>query len=261
MSSNSQVGFESDYNLFFTTGGALVGQWQGTARSSLNNWRVASFTDANSLYADPLVRRPRRRRRRDRLCVATSDGRDDDFHLGSLYGSSHGGSLAPVRDPVTGLPVVAPIDLTLDAVQSPAIDRGRASDDFSLEPAPNGGFINIGAYGGTAQASRSPAQYITVFAPNGGESVPQESNYDIRWRAHGFGGNVDIEVSDDGGATWTLLADSETNDGSYAWNVDPVLFAIGTRTTWCGSPPRSTARSPTGRTGCSRSPSRSTPTM
>jgi hypothetical protein len=229
VSSNSQVGFESDYNLFFTTGGALVGQWQGTGRSNLNNWRVASFTDANSLFVDPQF--VDRDGADDQIGYVSpaSDGRDDDLHLSSLFGSDHGGSLAPVRDLVTGLPVVAPISFTLDDVQSQGIDRGRATDSFALEPLPNGGFINIGAYGGTAQASRSPEQYITVFAANGGESVPQESSFDIRWRAHGFGGNVDIEVSDDAGGSWTLLADSETNDGSYSWNVDPAQFAVGTR--------------------------------
>ena len=36
---------------------------------------------------------------------ATNDGRDDDFHLRSAAGSLHGGSLAPVRDGVSGLPV------------------------------------------------------------------------------------------------------------------------------------------------------------
>ncbi|MBL8338895.1 MAG: right-handed parallel beta-helix repeat-containing protein, partial [Rhodoferax sp.] len=229
VSSNSQVGFESDYNLFYTTGLAAVGQWQGTSRNSLSAWRVASFTDANSLFADPQFV--------DRdgadgvvgFVSALQDGRDDDLHLGSLYGSSHGGSLAPVRDGVSGLPVAAAISVVSDGVQSVGIDRGRASDSSALEPQPNGGFINIGAYGGTAQASRSPSQYITVFAANGGESVPQESTYDIRWRAHGFTGNVDIEVSADAGGSWTLLADSELNDGSYAWVVNPAQFAVGSR--------------------------------
>ncbi len=42
-----------------------------------------------------------------------------------------------------------------DDVHSPAIDAGYASSDFSEEPFPNGGVINIGYDGGTGKASRS----------------------------------------------------------------------------------------------------------
>ena len=38
---------------------------------------------------------------------------------------------------------------------SPAIDMGDPADDYSLEPAPNGGFVNLGAYGNTPEASRT----------------------------------------------------------------------------------------------------------
>lgn len=43
----------------------------------------------------------------------------------------------------------------VDAINSPAIDRGDPAADFSLESQPNGGRINLGAYGNTAEASRS----------------------------------------------------------------------------------------------------------
>jgi predicted outer membrane repeat protein len=38
---------------------------------------------------------------------------------------------------------------------SPCVDAGRVSDDYDDEPLPNGGQINIGAYGDTIQASKS----------------------------------------------------------------------------------------------------------
>lgn len=44
----------------------------------------------------------------------------------------------------------------VDAVTSPAIDAGDPASDFSQESQPNGGRINLGAYGNTAHASRSP---------------------------------------------------------------------------------------------------------
>jgi hypothetical protein len=43
-----------------------------------------------------------------------------------------------------------------DTVNSPCIDRGDPASTYSHEPMPNGGRINIGAYGNTAEASKSP---------------------------------------------------------------------------------------------------------
>ncbi len=43
----------------------------------------------------------------------------------------------------------------VDAINSPAIDAGDPTADYSLESQPNGGRINLGAYGNTAEASQS----------------------------------------------------------------------------------------------------------
>jgi hypothetical protein len=40
-------------------------------------------------------------------------------------------------------------------VDSPAVDAGDPTSDFSQEPQPNGGRINMGAYGGTSLATIS----------------------------------------------------------------------------------------------------------
>ncbi|MBN1505514.1 MAG: S8 family serine peptidase [Sedimentisphaerales bacterium] len=45
-----------------------------------------------------------------------------------------------------------------DDVTSPCIDAGDPESPVGDEPEPNGGRINMGAYGGTAEASKSPAQ-------------------------------------------------------------------------------------------------------
>lgn len=42
-----------------------------------------------------------------------------------------------------------------DKISSPCIDAGDVSTPVNLEPSPNGGVVNIGAYGGTEQASKS----------------------------------------------------------------------------------------------------------
>ena len=44
---------------------------------------------------------------------------------------------------------------TKDEVTSPCIDAGDPTSPIGLEPFPNGGLVNMGAYGGTAEASKS----------------------------------------------------------------------------------------------------------
>lgn len=44
-----------------------------------------------------------------------------------------------------------------DEVTSPCIDAGDVISPFDLEPLPNGDRINMGAYGGTVEASKSPS--------------------------------------------------------------------------------------------------------
>ena len=46
----------------------------------------------------------------------------------------------------------------IDSETSPCIDAGDPSSDYTLEPKPNGDRINMGAYGNTPQASKSPLE-------------------------------------------------------------------------------------------------------
>jgi len=62
-----------------------------------------------------------------------------DYHLRSQAGRWHPGSQSWLQDVFT----------------SPCIDAGNPDSDFSAEPLPNGNRINMGAYGGTPQASMS----------------------------------------------------------------------------------------------------------
>jgi len=64
-----------------------------------------------------------------------------DYHLKSQTGR---------WDPNSGSWVV-------DDVTSPCIDAGDPNSSVGDEPEPNGGRINMGAYGGTTEASKSPA--------------------------------------------------------------------------------------------------------
>ena len=62
-----------------------------------------------------------------------------DLHLQSPAVSRRHGTSAWTRDPQC----------------SPAIDHGDPSSSFELEPSPNGGRRNVGAYGNTPEASKS----------------------------------------------------------------------------------------------------------
>jgi predicted outer membrane repeat protein len=64
---------------------------------------------------------------------------DGDYHLQSQAGQWDPTSANWARDDVT----------------SPCIDAGHLNSPIGLEPFPNGGRINMGAYGGTAEASKS----------------------------------------------------------------------------------------------------------
>ena len=70
-----------------------------------------------------------------------ADPENADYHLKSQAGR---------WDPISQ-------DWVIDHVTSPCIDAGDPSTPTDLEPSPNGGIINMGAYGGTAEASKSPA--------------------------------------------------------------------------------------------------------
>ena len=73
------------------------------------------------------------------------DPAGSDYHLQS----ERGRYLPDADDPN------APGLWVLDEVTSPGIDAGDAGIDASEEPSPNGGIVNIGAYGHTEYASRS----------------------------------------------------------------------------------------------------------
>jgi predicted outer membrane repeat protein len=62
----------------------------------------------------------------------------------------------------------------VDDVTSPCIDTGDPSSPVAFEQFPNGGIINMGAYGGTAEASKSPSG---INAKYGGGSGTADDPY------------------------------------------------------------------------------------
>ncbi len=76
---------------------------------------------------------------------STPDDPNDDFWAAGDY---HLKSQAGRFDPNSA-------DWVQDEVTSPCIDTGDPNDSVRAEPAPNGGRINMGAYGGTIHASQT----------------------------------------------------------------------------------------------------------
>lgn len=69
-----------------------------------------------------------------------------DVYTGDYHLKSRGGRY----DPTTQAWIYM-----VDEVTSPCIDAGNPQSPIAFESFPNGGFINMGAYGGTAEASKS----------------------------------------------------------------------------------------------------------
>jgi parallel beta-helix repeat protein len=98
-----------------------------------------------------------------------------DLHNGDYHLNSERGRYWPEHD-----------IWVLDKVTSPCIDGGNPNIYITDEPVPNGGRINMGAYGGTAEASLSPWQlpYLPHHASNpspadGADSV--DLNINLSW--------------------------------------------------------------------------------
>jgi hypothetical protein len=113
-----------------------------------------------------------------------------------------------------------------DAVSSPAIDAGDPASNYSAEPAANGGRINLGCYGGTAEASQSAGgtgvDENTVFgeyfqftsSPN-----PARSGTKISFFLP-FTQPVTVNVYDASGKVVARLMDRPLSSGHYEANWD-----------------------------------------
>ncbi|MBN2272134.1 MAG: hypothetical protein JXN61_16085 [Sedimentisphaerales bacterium] len=115
-------------------------------------WPGESNIDADPCFADPGYWDPN----------GTHGDANDDFWIDGDY---HLKSQAGRWDASEG-------GWTMDEVTSPCIDAGDPMSPISYEPFPNGGIINIGAYGGTVEASKSyfnepPCETIVAGDING----------------------------------------------------------------------------------------------
>ena len=104
----------------------------------------------------------------------------------------------------------------LDKVTSPCVDGGDPDTDILNEPLPHGGRINIGAYGGTMEASLSPSE----------QPYPPSDKAFNPYPADGAE-NVEIDVT----FSWTAGLNAVSHDVYFGGDRDTVANADTSDTT------------------------------
>jgi len=135
----------------------------------------------------------------------TAEDPNDDFWVeGDYHLKSQAGRWNPVIE-----------NWVIDDVTSPCIDAGDPNSPIGHEPFPNGGIVNMGAYGGTADASLSPSGIQAKYGSGTGEpkdpyliytaeqmnAIGAESN---DWDKH-FKLMADIDFKDYGDSSFNLI--------------------------------------------------------
>ncbi len=91
------------------------------------------------------------------------------------------------------------------------------ADSTAVYVANQGIYVYTGTGGGGGGGGTTNS--LSVTSPNGGESWVAGSAHNITWTSTGTIANVKIEVSTDGGGTYSTVAASTANTGSYSWTV------------------------------------------
>ncbi len=103
----------------------------------------------------------------------------------------------------------------LDKITSPCINTGDPLSDYSNEPMPNGGRINMGAFGGTAFASMSEMNQppeVSIISPEYGSELYGPVLVEVNaWDRDGFVVKVEFFANGD--------KIGEDNDISDAWKI------------------------------------------
>ena len=117
----------TSYTIYNNSGGIVSSSYNCYYNNSTSNWNGYVNDGTGDVFANPLF----------------YDIVKDNFHLNSTVGTWNG------------------TDWEIMNTDSPCIDAGDPTSDYSLEPYPYGTAINIGAYGNTDEASKS-----IVYAPS-----------------------------------------------------------------------------------------------
>lgn len=130
----------------------------------------------------------------------------------------------------------------VDTVTSHCIDAGNPTDNIEDEPLPHGGRINMGAYGGTAQASLSPGQapdIVSGLTVTGGHRQlhlewddPNDASI-INYRIYRGPDSESLELHEEIAAGEYVFTDLDVvNNESYTYAIASVNpFGEGTLST------------------------------
>ena len=83
---------------------------------------------------------------------------------------------------------------------SPGVDAGDPVSYYFQEPAPNGGRIDLGAFGNTADATSSLPQVVQVVSPSGLEKYQTGQQVTIQWQTAGLTVQGPVALVDAGGS-------------------------------------------------------------
>ena len=100
---------------------------------------------------------------------------------------------------------------------------GNGTVNYSVAANPStasrNGTLTIAGKTFTVTQGGQVSSSLTVLTPNGGETWTIGTTPTIQWTSSGVSGNVKIELSRDGGTSWTTLFSSTANDGTENWQV------------------------------------------
>ena len=167
----------------------LTVSWVPVVYDSLGAWAAASGQDQHSYDGMPKI----------------ADTNNFDFHLLSQAGRWNG-------------------KWVQDAETSPLVDAGDPETDCGSEEEPNGGLVNIGLYGGTKFASKTPTNALVRLLTLNRSGVAS-GLVSLNWLATGVatGRLFNVEFSADDGATWQTVAGGiPAALGGIKWNSAAV---------------------------------------
>jgi len=127
------------------------------------------------------------------------DAAGDDFHLKSEGGHWTAGGWVT------------------DAVTSPCVDAGDPADAYSTEPLPNGGRVNMGAYGNTSQASKFGGNTSPVISDIPAQTCAEDAS----------AGPVAFTVSDAETAAGSLLLSGASSNTALVPNANIAFGGSG----------------------------------